>query len=92
MSNIVSNVMPNTIWKIKRIATCHEGGPAAVPASVLEVENEFIRNLDPVVFCNDLTGKSYCMDTKLPTGFYLENIKPIWQAGMPSVYEAVICY
>lgn len=87
MMTIPSSAIPNTVWKIKRIM---DG--AAPSAAEMEAESEFIRNLNPAILCNDLTGKCFCMDIKMPTGRYLENITPAWNADAPDVFTAAIIY
>ena len=39
-------------------------------------DKEFIRNYDPVIYFNDLECRYWAFDTKLPSGKWLENMKP----------------
>ena len=57
---------------------------------IMKEENEFIANYNPVIYCNDLTGESWCYDTKLPSGRWLENITPTWGADGTRIFRALI--
>lgn len=76
---IESEVMENTIWYIHTaisepsfedilLERCKQG------VGGLKEDIDFIASFDPVIFCNDLTGKGWAFDTKLPSGRWLENI------------------
>ncbi len=39
-------------------------------------DESFIRSYAPLLFWNDLEGFPWCYDTKLPSGRWLENIRP----------------
>lgn len=39
-------------------------------------DRTFIKNFSGAVFCNGLTGRLWCFDEKLPSGRWLENIRP----------------
>ena len=39
-------------------------------------DRKFIRRLAVTIYCNDLTGKLWCFDQKMPSGKWLENIEP----------------
>lgn len=84
---IASEVMPGIVWNVNRV---YDGN--APEAIEMETENEFIRSFNPVVLSNGLTGKSFCMDTWMPTGRLLENIVPMWGADGTGVYHAMIVY
>lgn len=58
-----SRVLPDITWKIK-----------SPDYFITEKDREYIKNLNPVVYSNDLTGESWAFDIKLPTGRWLEHI------------------
>ena len=87
---IESKVIPNARWEIKRKILLINGNRVLKNnAEIVTAENDFITNYNPMIYCNDLTGKEWCFDTKLPTGGWLENIKVIWKDGV-TVFKAVI--
>lgn len=91
---IKSNVIPNAYWKIAREIFYTGFGYRALrnSAEILQKENEFVRNFDPVVYCNDLTGAEWCYDAKLPTGGWLENIRVSTAKDGSRIYSAkIIC-
>lgn len=53
-----------------------------------EADYDFIANYNPTIYNNDLTGKEWCFDTKLPSGNWLENISPTYKNG--AVFKALI--
>lgn len=67
---IESKVIPNAYWEIERQIVYN----AKHSPEIMEAENEFIANYSPVIYNNDLTGKQWCYDIKLPSGNWLENI------------------
>ena len=90
MACIKSNVIPNAKWEIKREILIIDGNRALKHnEEIVKVENDFIANYNPIIYCNDLTGKNWCFDTKLPTGGWLENITVTWKNGM-AVFKALI--
>lgn len=60
--NLCSKVKPNMVWKIKGY-TPDTG------------DHEFIRNLAPTIYHNDLECYLWAFDVKLPSGKWLENIR-----------------
>ena len=53
-----------------------------------EDDYDFIANYNPTIYNNDLTGKEWCFDTKLPSGKWLECIHPEYRNG--TVFKALI--
>ena len=88
---IKSKIIPNARWEIKREALLINGSRALKHnAEIVKAENEFIANYNPRIYCNDLTGKEWCFDTKLPTGGWLENIEATWSKDGTRVFRAMI--
>ena len=92
MAWILSKVIPGARWEVKQEILRTDAGNRALKTSAetMKADNEFIANLNPVIYCNDLTGEEWCYDTKLPTGGYLENITPTWGADGARVFRAFI--
>lgn len=88
---IKSKVIPDAYWEIERqiVYKDDEGRTLKYTPEIIEVENEFIANYSPVIYNNDLTGKLWGFDTKLPTGGWLENISAETKNGK-IVYRALI--
>ena len=88
---IKSKVIPNAYWEIERqiVYKDDEGRALNCTPEIIEVENEFIANYSPVIYNNDLTGKQWGYDTKLPTGGWPENITAETKNGK-IVYRALI--
>ena len=88
---IESKVIPNAYWEIDRQIIRNDDGSRALKYSpeIFAMENEFIANYSPVIYNNDLTGKLWSYDTKLPTGGWLENITAKTKDGK-IVYKALI--
>lgn len=92
---IKSNVIPNARWEIEREILWmnrQERRSRALKYSreIVEQENDFIANYNPIVYCDDLTGEEWCFDIKLPTGGWLENIRATWDKDGTRVFRAVI--
>ena len=88
---IESKVIPNARWEIKREIFLINGNRALKHnTEIAAIENDFIANYNPMIFYNDLTGKEWCFDTKLPTGGWLENIEPTWSNDGIRVFKAII--
>jgi hypothetical protein len=88
---IESKVIPHARWEIKREALLINSNRALKhDQKIIEAENDFIANYNPIVYCNDLTGEEWCFDTKLPTGGWLENIKPTWDNDGVRVFRAIV--
>lgn len=71
--------MQNSTEKMKTVKIKHVSGSIfylQVGADLSEKDTHFIREFNQTVYCNDLTGKLWCFDTKLPSGRWLENIEP----------------
>ena len=89
---IQSKVIPGARWEISHEILRKDDGTRALKhgAEIVAAEYDFIANYDPVVYCNDLTGAEWCFDTKLPTGGWLENIKPNWAKDGTRIFKATI--
>lgn len=88
---IESKVIPNARWEIKREILLIDGNRALKHSQeIVNTENDFIANYNPVIYCNDLTGEEWCFDTKMPTGGWLENIKATWSKDGVRVFRATI--
>lgn len=88
---IKSNVISNARWEIKRDIFSINGNRALKHnQKIVKMENDFIANYNPTVYCNDLTGEEWCFDTKLPTGGWLENIEATWSKDGIRVFRATI--
>lgn len=90
---IISKAIPNAIWDIDRqifYANNSKNRMLKHSVEIMAIENEFIRNYNPVIYCNDLTGENWCFDTKLPSGGWLENIKVTTNENGCTVYKALI--
>lgn len=71
--------MQNPTEKMKTVKIEHVGGSIfylQVGADLSEEDTQFIREFNQPIYCNDLTGKLWSFDTKLPSGRWLENIEP----------------
>lgn len=71
--------MQNPTEKMKAVKIEHVGGSIfylQVGADLSEEDTQFIREFNQPIYCNDLIGKLWCFDTKLPSGRWLENIEP----------------
>lgn len=71
--------MQNPTEKMKTVKIKHVGGSIfylQVGADLSEEDIQFIREFNQPIYCNDLTGKLWGFDTKLPSGRWLENIEP----------------
>lgn len=82
---IESKVIPNAYWEIERQIVYN----AKHSPEIIEVENEFIANYNPVIYNDDLTGKQWCYDIKLSSVNWLENITVQIKNGKV-VYRALI--
>lgn len=88
---IKSNVIPDARWEIKREILLVNGNRALKHnEDIVKAENDFIANYNPIIYCNDLTGKEWCFDTKMPTGGWLENIEATWSKDGTRVFKALI--
>lgn len=88
---IKSNVIPNCEWKISREIMKINGARALRHSpEIHNKEVEFIKNLNPVVFNNDLSGEMWCFDTKLPSGGWLENIKCVTDSNGKITFSGLI--
>lgn len=88
---IKSNVIPNARWEIKRDILLISGNRVLKHnTEIIKTENDFIANYNPMIFCNDLSGKEWCFDKKLPSGGWLENIEPTWSEDGTRVFKATI--
>lgn len=96
MAIIASKAIPNAIWDIDRQifykldASNSKNRMLKHSVEIMAIENEFIRNYNPVIYCNDLTGESWCFDTKLPSGGWLENIRVTTNESGCQVFKALI--
>jgi hypothetical protein len=45
-------------------------------AELSEADRAFIAGFEDTIFCNDLTGKLWMFDRKMPSGRWLENTYP----------------
>lgn len=88
---IKSNVVPDARWEIKREILLVNGNRALKHSTeIVRIENDFIANYNPIIYCNDLTGKEWCFDAKMPTGGWLENIEATWSKDGTRVFKALI--
>ena len=90
---IISKAIPNAIWDIDRqifYANNSKNRMLKHSVEIMRIENEFIRNYNPVIHCNDLTGENWCFDTKLPSGGWLENIRVTTNESGCQVFKALI--
>lgn len=91
---IKSNVIPNARWEIKKEILYKDGAKKnralKCNMEIMKADNDFIANYNPVIYCNDLTGREWCFDTKLPTGGYLENIESTWSKDGIRIFRALI--
>lgn len=88
---IKSNVISDASWEIKReILTINGNRALKHNSEIVEKENDFIANYNPTIYCNDLTGKEWYFDTKLPTGGWLENIEVTMDKNGERVFKALI--
>ena len=82
---IISRVMDNTEWWIVRRKQEKSWEDVVFqryhPRELCSEDIAFISESAPSVYCNDLTGKEWCFDQKLPSGIWLENILVGWQDG-----------
>lgn len=91
MMQIKSNVIPNAKWEIEREILFINGNRALKhDKEIIKTENDFIANYNPTIYCNDLTGKEWCFDTKMPTGGWLENIEATYDKDGVRVFKAKI--
>jgi len=91
---IQSKVIPNARWEIQEEAffkdeELNRQRALRVTDEMRQKDNEFIANLNPVLFCNDLTGAEWAFDERLPTGGYLENITAAWSGDGTRVFRAL---
>lgn len=56
-------------------------------AKTTKEDRAFIRAYDPEIFFSDVTGTYWAFDVKLPSGLWLENIRP--RADFEYVYAEV---
>lgn len=90
---IISKAISNAIWDIDRqifYANNSKNRMLKHSVEIMRIENEFIRNYNPVIYCNDLTGENWCFDTKLPSGGWLENIRVTTKENGCQVFKALI--
>lgn len=84
--NIESTAVPRCVWKIKWeiYYDADQRKEYQLPElpDMPKEDFDFIRNLNPVIYFNDLTCKHWCFDVKLPSGRWLENIRAEWANGL----------
>lgn len=94
MAWIKSNIIPNARWEIKKeifwTDNTKKNRALKHNTEIVKAEHDFIANYNPTIYCNDLTGKEWCFDTKMPTGGWLENIEPTWSKDGTRVFKALI--
>lgn len=90
--HIKSNIIPNAYWDIRTEIMYSATGNRLLKhdKEIVGEESRFVANYNPVVLSNDLTGEEWCFDTKLPSGGWLENIKPSWDKNGARVYRALV--
>ena len=91
---IKSNVIPNAIWIIHReifyLDKDKKHRALKHNEDIVKQENEFIKNYNPIIFFNDLTGVEWCFDKKMPSGGWLENITTETRADGIRIFKALI--
>lgn len=60
----IRSKISKAVWKIK-----------VKNSDLCDADIKFIENYNPAIFHNDLTGKLWAFDDKLPSGRWLENME-----------------